>query len=291
MALTGMFLPQKQPGTGVQLAFRQRCQLLTSLVLSSPHRSGSSRHEPSGREPGQHFGGPPPLISPKPQHHPVTTSLWNPVSLMESPPDPPRRLPEPHALHGHPAPFEPSRQGIPLVKVERVFCPEKLEEGARKRDALEKYPPAREPGAPDHGSFTHAPFLAELEKSTQSILSQQRPPASPFVEATKPSSPYRPPPPRAQDPMYIYDEFVQQHRRLVSKLDLEERRRREAREKGETLGLHRTEERPPPTAAPAPGFGGGGGGWWVSWGCQQPAMQMLPQAKRLGKSSALDMPN
>lgn len=33
--------------------------------------------------------------------------------------------------------------------------------------------------------------------------------------------------------MYIYDEFVQQHRRLVSKLDLEERRRREAREKGE----------------------------------------------------------
>ncbi|PKU30437.1 genetic suppressor element 1 isoform x1 [Limosa lapponica baueri] len=195
-------------------------------------RSGSSRHEPSGREPGQHFGGPPPLISPKPQHHPVTTSLWNPVSLMESPPEPPRRLPEPHALHGHPAPFEPSRQGIPLVKVERVFCPEKLEEGARKRDALEKYPPGREPGAPEHGSFTHAPFLAELEKSTQSILSQQRPPATPFAEATKPSSPYRPPPPRAQDPMYIYDEFVQQHRRLVSKLDLEERRRREAREKG-----------------------------------------------------------
>ncbi|XP_029821380.1 genetic suppressor element 1 [Manacus vitellinus] len=200
-------------------------------------RSGSSRHEPSSREPGQHFGGPPPLISPKPQHHPVTTSLWNPVSLMENPPDPPRRLPEPHALHGHPAPFEPSRQGIPLVKVERVFCPEKLEEGSRKRDVLEKYPPGREPGAPEHGGFTHTPFLAELEKSTQSILSQQRPPATPFPEATKPSSPYRPPQPRAQDPMYIYDEFVQQHRRLVSKLDLEERRRREAREKGGTAAL------------------------------------------------------
>ncbi|NXW52373.1 GSE1 protein, partial [Nyctiprogne leucopyga] len=194
-------------------------------------RLGSSRHEPSSREPGQHFSGPPPLISPKPQHHPVTTSLWNPVSLMESPPEPPRRLPEPHALH--PAPFEPSRQGIPLVKVERVFCPEKLEEGARKRDALEKYPPGREPGAPEHGGFTHTPFLAELEKSTQSILSQQRPPTTPFPETTKPSSPYRPPPaPRSQDPMYIYDEFVQQHRRLISKLDLEERRRREAREKG-----------------------------------------------------------
>ncbi|XP_054125514.1 genetic suppressor element 1 isoform X4 [Melozone crissalis] len=195
-------------------------------------RLGSSRHEPSSREPGQHFGGPPPLISPKPQHHPVTTSLWNPVSLMESPPDPPRRLPEPHALHSHPAPFEPGRQGIPLVKVERVFCPEKLEEGPRKRDALEKYPPGREPGAPEHGAFTHTPFLAELEKSTQSILSQQRAPGTPFPEASKPSSPYRPPQPRAQDPMYIYDEFVQQHRRLVSKLDLEERRRREAREKG-----------------------------------------------------------
>nr|XP_014126766.1 genetic suppressor element 1 [Zonotrichia albicollis] len=195
-------------------------------------RLGSSRHEPSSREPGQHFGGPPPLISPKPQHHPVTTSLWNPVSLMESPPDPPRRLPEPHALHSHPAPFEPGRQGIPLVKVERVFCPEKLEEVPRKRDALEKYPPGREPGAPEHGAFTHTPFLAELEKSTQSILSQQRAPGTPFPEASKPSSPYRPPQPRAQDPMYIYDEFVQQHRRLVSKLDLEERRRREAREKG-----------------------------------------------------------
>ncbi|KAM9373981.1 LOW QUALITY PROTEIN: genetic suppressor element 1-like [Phaethornis superciliosus] len=193
-------------------------------------RSGSSRHEPSGREVGQHFSGPPPLISPKPQHHPVPTSLWNPVSLMESPPEPPRRHPEPHILHGHPAPFEASR----LVKVERVFCSEKLEEGLRKRDPLEKYPPpGREPGAPEHGGFTHAPFLTELEKSTQSILSQQRPQAPSFGEATKPTSPYCPQAqPRAQDPMYIYDEFVQQHRRLVSKLDLEERRRREAREKG-----------------------------------------------------------
>uniref|UniRef100_A0A8C9LB88 Gse1 coiled-coil protein n=1 Tax=Pavo cristatus TaxID=9049 RepID=A0A8C9LB88_PAVCR len=195
-------------------------------------RSGPSRHEPSIREPGQHFGGPPPLISPKPQHHPIATSLWNPVSLMESPSEPPRRLPEPHVLHGHPAPFEPSRQGIPLVKVERVFCPEKLEDSSRKRDALEKYPLPREPSTAEHTGFTHTPFLAELEKSTQSILSQQRPPATPFGEVTKPSSPYRPPQPRAQDPMYIYDEFVQQHRRLVSKLDLEERRRREAREKG-----------------------------------------------------------
>lgn len=239
-------------------------------MLSSPCRLGSSRHEPSSREPGQHFGGPPPLISPKPQHHPVTTSLWNPVSLMESPPDPPRRLPEPHALHSHPAPFEPGRQGIPLVKVERVFCPEKLEEGPRKRDTLEKYPPGREPGAPEHGAFTHTPFLAELEKSTQSILSQQRAPATPFPEATKPSSPYRPPQPRAQDPMYIYDEFVQQHRRLVSKLDLEERRRREAREKGEGAGIC-----PPGT------------GTWPG----SPRNADVPTSGRFGKACAPDVPD
>lgn len=33
--------------------------------------------------------------------------------------------------------------------------------------------------------------------------------------------------------MYVYDEFLQQHRKLVSKLDLEEKRRREAQEKGQ----------------------------------------------------------
>ncbi|KYO37936.1 genetic suppressor element 1 isoform A [Alligator mississippiensis] len=211
-----------------------------SLVLIWPATaiSGPTRHEPSGREQPQHFGGPPPLISPKPQHHPVPTSLWNPVSLMDTNVEP-RRVPETHSLHAHPAPFEPSRQAIPLVKVERVFCPEKLEEGPRKRETLDKYQPPREPpGVAEHAGFPHAPFLAELEKSTQSILNQQRaslPQPGQFSEvslASKPSSPYRPPLPRGQDPMYMYDEFLQQHRKLVSKLDLEERRRREAREKG-----------------------------------------------------------
>lgn len=35
------------------------------------------------------------------------------------------------------------------------------------------------------------------------------------------------------DTVLVYDEYLQLHRRPVSKLDLEERRRREAREKGE----------------------------------------------------------
>nr|XP_058901473.1 genetic suppressor element 1 isoform X3 [Kogia breviceps] len=206
-------------------------------------RPGPNRHEPGGRDPPQHFGGPPPLISPKPQHHSVPTALWNPVSLMDSTLET-RRAPEGHPLHGHPAPFEPSRQAaVPLVKVERVYCPEKAEEGPRKREAapLDKYqPPPREVGGLEQQAFPPAPthFLAELEPSTQTVLGQPRAslaPPAPFGEPPgplKPGSPYRPPVQRGPDPTYVYDEFLQQRRRLVSKLDLEERRRREAQEKG-----------------------------------------------------------
>lgn len=38
---------------------------------------------------------------------------------------------------------------------------------------------------------------------------------------------------RQRDSALVYDEALQQHRRLLSKLDLEEQRRREAREGGE----------------------------------------------------------
>lgn len=219
------------------------CSPVTDGLVCLPPRPGPTRHEPGSRDPPQHFGGPPPLISPKPQHHSVPTALWNPVSLMDSTLET-RRAPESHPLHSHPAPFEPSRQAaVPLVKVERVYCPEKAEEGPRKRapTPLDKYqPPPREAGNLEHQTFPHGPgpFLAELEKSTQTILGQQRAslsqPAT-FGELTgplKPGSPYRPPAPRGPDPAYIYDEFLQQRRRLVSKLDLEERRRREAQEKG-----------------------------------------------------------
>lgn len=218
------------------------CHLDHGLLCSLP-RPGPNRPDPGTRDPPQHFGGPPPLISPKPQHHSVPTGLWNPVSLMDSTLET-RRAPESHPLHSHPAPFESSRQAaVPLVKVERVYCPEKAEEGPRKREAtpLDKYqPPPREAGNLEHQAFPHGPgpFLAELEKSTQTILGQQRASLTqpaPFGDLTgslKPGSPYRPAAPRGPDPAYIYDEFLQQRRRLVSKLDLEERRRREAQEKG-----------------------------------------------------------
>ncbi|KAK2085590.1 Genetic suppressor element 1 [Saguinus oedipus] len=234
---------------GVQAAGEARGGLrglfsLTDGLVSLP-RPGPNRHEPGGRDPPQHFGGPPPLISPKPQLHAAPTALWNPVSLMDNTLE--TRRPESHPLHSHPAAFEPSRQAaVPLVKVERVFCPEKAEEGPRKREPapVDKYqpppPPPREGGTLEHQTFPPGPgpFLAELEKSTQTILGQQRaslPQAATFGELSgplKPGSPYRSPVPRGPDPAYIYDEFLQQRRRLVSKLDLEERRRREAQEKG-----------------------------------------------------------
>lgn len=165
------------------------------------------------------------------------------------------RRAESHPLHSHAPAFEPSRQAtVPLVKVERVYCSEKAEE-PRKREAtpLDKYqappppppPLPREAGSLEPQTFPHGPgpFLTELEKSTQTIWGQQQPPlsqATPFGELSgplKPGSPFCQPTAKGPDPAYIYDEFLQQRRRLVSKLDLEERRRREAQEKGLASGV------------------------------------------------------
>ena len=99
---------------------------------------------------------------------------------------------------------------------------------------------------------------------------------------TKPSSPYRPPQPRAQDPMYIYDEFVQQHRRLVSKLDLEERRRREAREKGEEGAWD-----PPQASEPQWGQPGGGSPVMLS---AQPAGIRCKCSRKPNQSSLVNPP-
>ncbi|PIO23590.1 hypothetical protein AB205_0133850, partial [Aquarana catesbeiana] len=201
----------------------------------------SNRNEGCVREPLQHFGGPPPLISPKPQQ-PTPTSLWNPVSLMETTTEP-RRTQEPTTVHTHAtAMYEHNRQTVASIKIERPFSFEKQqdeEELAHRRREMEKYQPIRDSSTLEHAGYSHAPFLAELEKSTQTFLNQQRSSlqqAGQTMEITlhKPSTALRAPPPRTREPMYIYDEFLQQHRKLVSKLDLEERRRKEAREKGKT---------------------------------------------------------
>lgn len=124
---------------------------------------------------------------------------------------------------------------------------------------MEKYPPLRgPPGLPEPSTF-----LADLEKSTQTFFSQQRASLSLSSQyelegaiksnAVLKSLQGHPGHSRhgqglgiiagpgmgqvatlgmGPDTMLIYDEFLQQHRRPVSKLDLEEKRRREAREKG-----------------------------------------------------------
>ncbi|XP_068117688.1 genetic suppressor element 1-like [Hyperolius riggenbachi] len=204
----------------------------------------SSRNEGGIREPLQHFGGPPPLISPKPQQQSAPTSLWNPVSMMDASTET-RRTQEPTTILNHATPiYEHNRPIITQVKQERIYPMDRQqqeeEEAAaqRRRELAEKYQPIRESSAMEHAAYSHAPFLAELEKSTQTFLNQQRSSlqqAGQVAEITllhKPITSHRPPLTRTRNPMFIYDEFLQQHRRLVSKLDLEERKRKEAREKG-----------------------------------------------------------
>lgn len=204
---------------------------INTILLSFFSRLGPNRPELGSRDQPQHFGGPPPLISPKPQPHPVPTSLWNPVSLIDNTTEA-RRLQESHPLPAHVSPYESTRQAIPLVKVERVYCPEKVEDGARKKEHLDKYLPGRETGGSEPGGFPHGPLLSEWEKPLQQRT--PLPQSGPFVETLKnqTGSPYRHLLPRGHDPMYVYDEFLLQQRKLVSKLDLEERKRREAQEKG-----------------------------------------------------------
>lgn len=139
--------------------------------------------------------------------------------------------------------------------------PPKYEDGVRRREggAMEKYHALRgPPGLPEPSTF-----LADLEKSTQTFFSQQRTTLSLSSQyelegAVKSNAALKtlqghvghsrhgqalgivPAQGMGQvatlgmvpDTMLIYDEFLQQHRRPISKLDLEEKRRREAREKG-----------------------------------------------------------
>ena len=218
---------------------------------------------PRPRQPRPHL---PQTAAAAPRTQPPPTTLWNPVSLIDTSSDS-RRSHEPSgAVHydlGRLAPGPPSSV--------------KHEDGARRRDggAMDKYPPLRgPPGLPEPSTF-----LAELEKSTQSFFSQQRASLSlssqysdvggagkggpAHVAGMKVFTPGHQGPSRhSQGPSavvlpgvpglglglsasgsltsagagpetpLVFDEFLQQHRRAVSKLDLEERRRKEAREKG-----------------------------------------------------------
>ncbi|XP_048448473.1 genetic suppressor element 1-like, partial [Rhincodon typus] len=144
-----------------------------------------------------------------------------------------------HMLNNYAGHYDTHRQVGPPIKMEKIHS---HEESAKRRDGPEKYQPSRGPGSLEHASHSHSygPPFAELEKSAQSILNQQRMsmpylgPCSDMSLLHKSTSSYRQPLslPRAPGPMYVYDELLQRHRRLISKLDLEEKKRKEAKEKG-----------------------------------------------------------
>lgn len=227
---------------------------LLTAVATCLCRSIPNHHEPVGRDLHPHLGAPPPLISPKlaqppREHHaPPPTTLWNPAALIDTASDSRRN-------------FEPS--GMGHYELGRLPSgPSKYEDGVQRRDgaaAADKYPPLRGPP----GLSEPSTFLADLERSTQSFFSQQRaslPLSSQYdlEGAVKSSTVLKSLQGHAThirhgqglgvadgqglgpmttlamgpDSVLIYDEFLQQHRKPVSKLDLEEKRRKEAREKG-----------------------------------------------------------
>ncbi|XP_019912130.3 genetic suppressor element 1 [Esox lucius] len=189
------------------------------------YRSNTSLREPLNRETQPHLGTPPPLISPKPHPSVTPTTLWNPASLTVTHPDPRRRFNRP---------VPPSRPPPGLTRAER-------QPSWERGEGPERFPSFR-------GAVLQEPVLrnrAEPEKSTHDLhhlhqkasLPHSSPSPSLDLRVQCPASPpflYREPQRckgRGQNPV-AYDEIPQQHHRLVSKLDLEESRRREAREEG-----------------------------------------------------------
>ena len=202
------------------------------------NRSSSVHHNPSGKDIPPCLGAPPPLISPKGPHHPPAppTTLWNPASFVDTPADSRRKLNPP---------TPPSRPPLGLTRADRppLNLGEKLEEGRRRRpEGPERYPSLRV------ASLQESWNRAEQDRAIQSLYHRHH--ISNFhqrscIPLSIPStdlggqceesfpSPVRERQIHAPDSMLVYDEVLQQHRRLLSKLDLEERRRREAREGGE----------------------------------------------------------
>ncbi|KAM4619517.1 genetic suppressor element 1-like [Polymixia lowei] len=207
------------------------------------HRTNSVHHNPGNKDAPPRFGAPPPLISPKAPPHPPAppTTLWNPASFVDTPTDSRRKFNPP---------TPPNRPPPGLTRTDRPLnLWERLEEGGRRRgDGPERYPSVRGPGVQEHRPWNKAEQERHLNHhhnlyrhhhlnnlhhrssaplsvpSTCTELGGQRQAASP--------SPARERQGQAPDSMLVYDEVLQQHRRLLSKLDLEEKRRTEAREGG-----------------------------------------------------------
>ncbi|XP_008310186.1 genetic suppressor element 1-like isoform X1 [Cynoglossus semilaevis] len=194
------------------------------------HRATPVHHSQGNKDVPSTLGAPPPLISPRGHYHlPPSTTLWNPASLVDTPTNSCRKL--------HP-PNPPSRPPPGLTRAENpsFSCWEKLDNRGRKRGdglpslrgsgPLESWTRSEEDGAVK--SLNHQHHLNNLHRRSLSAKNdlrggQRQEASSPSV--TKQRS-------RASSSMMVYDEVSQQYRRLLSKLDLEERRKREAREGG-----------------------------------------------------------
>uniref|UniRef100_UPI0037E7F2D3 genetic suppressor element 1-like isoform X1 n=2 Tax=Semicossyphus pulcher TaxID=241346 RepID=UPI0037E7F2D3 len=200
------------------------------------HRTGSVLHNPGSKDVPPLLGAPPPLISPKGPHHPPAppTTLWNPASLVDTPTDSRRKLNPP---------TPPSRPPPGLTRAERppLSWGERLEEGGRRGvEGTERFTSLRGAGLQEAGSWNKA----EQDRAIQSLYHRHHinnlhqrscaPPSAPgsCSELAASPSPVRERQSQPPDSMLVYDEVLQQHRRLLSKLDLEERRRKEAREGG-----------------------------------------------------------
>lgn len=196
--------------------------------INSVHQNlGSKELYPS-------LGAPPPLISPKAPHHLTAppTTLWNPASLIDNSADS-RRRPDP--------PTPPSRPPPGLTRAERpnFTWGEKLEDGARRRaEGLERYTTLR---GQEAGSWTKT----EQDRATQNLHQHHhvnnlhQKPGAPADHRGKcrTASPSAPREQLTTSSVLIYDEVLQQQRRLLSKLDMEEKKRKEAKEEGERPSL------------------------------------------------------
>ncbi|KAF3688936.1 Genetic suppressor element 1 [Channa argus] len=199
------------------------------------HRTNLVHHNTGNKDVTPSLGAPPPLISPKAPHHLTSppTALWNPASLVDPPADSRRKL-NPPAV--------PSRPPLGVTRVDRApqSWGEKMEEGGRRRadapllEAASLQEPwnKAEQDRAIHSLYQRHHLNNYLQKSSMSLfvpgtctdLGVHCPTSSP--------SPVRERPSQVPDSMLMYDEVLQQHRRLLSKLDLEEKKRREAREGG-----------------------------------------------------------
>ncbi|XP_020512798.2 genetic suppressor element 1 isoform X1 [Labrus bergylta] len=200
------------------------------------HRTGSLHHNQGSKDVPPLLSAPPPLISPKGPHHPPAplTTLWNPASLVDTPTESRRTLNPP---------TPPSRPPPGLTRAERppLSWGEKLEEGGRRgAEGVDRFTSLRGASLQETGSWKRA----EQDRAMQSLYQRhhisnlhQRACAPSSVHGSCTDRAASPSPVRERqcqppDSMLVYDEVLQQHRRLLSKLDLEEKRRREAREGG-----------------------------------------------------------